>query len=137
MLSRGDHSGRNPLTPTSPSAHPDPAPQVPLTLLRFPLSNDSQSLGTFSSCPVQLSPHLEPLPHCYLDSGWSRGLTWVPQSFVEDGEGPRKKEVAECEEIEPAWHDEESAQLGLRGTKGGHSLGLRGWGQGGVGAGWN
>lgn len=28
---------------------------------------------------------------------------------MEDGEGPREKQVAECGEIEPAWHDGESA----------------------------
>ena len=49
---------------------------------------------------------------------------------MEDGEGPREKEVTECGEIEPALHDGESAQLDLRTKRVGHSLVLREWGQG-------
>lgn len=49
---------------------------------------------------------------------------------MEDGEGPREKEVTECGETEPALHDGESAGLDLRAKSVGHSLGLREWGQG-------
>lgn len=43
---------------------------------------------------------------------------------MKDGEGPREKEVAECWETEQAWHNGQSTQRRLQGTKNRHFLGL-------------
>lgn len=114
MLSRGGHSGRNPLTPTAPSTHADP-------LLLCPLSNDSL-LGTSNSCPPHV-PHTWSLPAVQILGG-TEVLPGSPRALwkMVKAQGRRRRQ---SEGI--------LSQPGMTGVGPAASAGLRKWGGQGAG----